>query len=331
MWSPMAASRRRNRARKSHRTGPRNGASSSRMRAPRRSAALRQPMSPGSSPPFRTSRRPSRSPRIRRRRRAARCNSTTRSRTTTASSARRPASACSRARAPTASLRARCSTRPRSCLALPQARTRNGAGQTLKDLTEHPWAGTDVAMTLVARDEAANEGASEPFEFRLPERPFSKPMARALVEQRRVLALDADAQARVLTALDALTIAPERFNMESQRLSRTAFDLLAARARQVRRSVARRGRAHVGHGGATSRTATSPTPSRRCARPRKRFARRSIAAQATRRSRSSPTSCARRSTSSCRRWPSRCAKIRSSLRGRSIPIRGNCGRKISRA
>ena len=104
---------------------------------------------------------------------------------------------------------------PEVTLTLPQARTRNGAGQTLKDLTEHPWAGTEVAMTLVARDEAANEGASVPFEFRLPERPFSKPMARALVEQRRVLALDADAQARVLTALDALTLAPERFNMES--------------------------------------------------------------------------------------------------------------------
>src|SRR5215475_866500 len=51
--------------------------------------------------------------------------------------------------------------------------------------------------------------------FRLPERPFSKPVARALVEQRRILALDADAQASVLTALDALTLAPERFNMET--------------------------------------------------------------------------------------------------------------------
>jgi uncharacterized protein (TIGR02302 family) len=71
-------------------------------------------------------------------------------------------------------------------------------------------------MTLVARDEAGNEGKSEPFELRLPERPFSKPMARALIEQRRILALDADAQARVLTALDALTLAPERFNMESK-------------------------------------------------------------------------------------------------------------------
>jgi len=104
---------------------------------------------------------------------------------------------------------------PDFALVLPQARTKNGVGQTTKDLTEHPWAGTDVAMILTARDEAGNEGQSTAFEFRLPERPFSKPIARALVEQRRTLALDGDAQASVLTALDALTLAPEHFNMES--------------------------------------------------------------------------------------------------------------------
>ena len=100
-------------------------------------------------------------------------------------------------------------------LSLPQARTKNGVGQTTKDLTEHPWAGSDVAMVLTARDEAGNEGQSAAFEFRLPERPFSKPMARALIEQRRILALDGDAQASVLTALEALTLAPERFDMEA--------------------------------------------------------------------------------------------------------------------
>jgi uncharacterized protein (TIGR02302 family) len=105
---------------------------------------------------------------------------------------------------------------PEFPLALPQARTRNGVGQTTKDLTENPLAGAMTVMTLVAKDEAANEGRSEPFELRLPERPFSKPMARALIEQRRILALDADAQALVLTALDALTLAPEHFNMESK-------------------------------------------------------------------------------------------------------------------
>jgi uncharacterized protein (TIGR02302 family) len=103
---------------------------------------------------------------------------------------------------------------PNFALVLPQARTKSGIGQSTKDLTEHPWAGADVTMTLVARDEGGNEGRSAPFAFRLPERPFTKPIARALVEQRRLLALDADAQAPVLNALDALTLAPDRFNIE---------------------------------------------------------------------------------------------------------------------
>ena len=104
---------------------------------------------------------------------------------------------------------------PDFTLVLPQSRTKNGVGQTIKDLTEHPWAGTDVVMTLVARDEANNEGKSSPHELRLPERPFVKPLARALIEQRRELALNAEAKGRVLTALDALSIAPEQFTPET--------------------------------------------------------------------------------------------------------------------
>ena len=70
-------------------------------------------------------------------------------------------------------------------------------------------------MTLVARDEAGNEGKSEPFTFRLPERVFTKPLARALVEQRRNLALDAGARPLVTTALDALALAPEKFTPDA--------------------------------------------------------------------------------------------------------------------
>jgi uncharacterized protein (TIGR02302 family) len=104
---------------------------------------------------------------------------------------------------------------PDFTLVLPQARTRNGVGQTLKDITEHPFAGVDVVMTLIARDEANNEGRSSAHEMRLPERPFVKPLARALIEQRRELALDANAKDRVAVALDALAIAPERFTPET--------------------------------------------------------------------------------------------------------------------
>jgi uncharacterized protein (TIGR02302 family) len=104
---------------------------------------------------------------------------------------------------------------PDFALILPQARTRAGVAQTIKDLTDHPWAGAEVDMTLVARDEGGNVGKSEPFAFRLPERVFTKPLARALVEQRRNLALDANARPLVLTALDALALAPEKFTPEA--------------------------------------------------------------------------------------------------------------------
>jgi uncharacterized protein (TIGR02302 family) len=103
---------------------------------------------------------------------------------------------------------------PNFALSLPQARTKSGAAQTAKDLTEHPWAGTSVRLTLTARDEAGNEGRSEPRETRIPQRSFQKPLARVLIEQRRELALDANARGRVQHALDALMIAPERFTPE---------------------------------------------------------------------------------------------------------------------
>jgi uncharacterized protein (TIGR02302 family) len=104
---------------------------------------------------------------------------------------------------------------PDYALTLPQARTRSGVAQTTHDLTEHAWAGAEVVLTLTARDEAGNEGRSQPRDITLPQRIFVKPLARALIEQRRILALDAETKPTVLTALDALTIAPEHFTPES--------------------------------------------------------------------------------------------------------------------
>ncbi|MBR0790522.1 TIGR02302 family protein [Bradyrhizobium manausense] len=104
---------------------------------------------------------------------------------------------------------------PQFPLVLPNARTRNGVGQTVKDLSDNPYAGADVTLTLTAKDEAGNEARSEPFNMRLPERLFTKPLARALIEQRRILALDANRNSDVYTALDALMIAPELFTQET--------------------------------------------------------------------------------------------------------------------
>lgn len=96
-------------------------------------------------------------------------------------------------------------------LSLPRSRVKEGSGRTIKNLTEHPWAGLDVSLTLIAEDEAGQEGVSPPAEFVLPIRSFRKPLARALVEQRQTLALDANTVPKVGAALDALLFAPEKF------------------------------------------------------------------------------------------------------------------------
>jgi uncharacterized protein (TIGR02302 family) len=129
---------------------------------------------------------------------------------------------------------------PQFALGLPNARTRNGVGQTVKDLSEDPYAGADVTLTLTAKDEAGNEGHSEPFNMRLPERLFTKPLARALVEQRRNLALDANQSDQVTTALDALMIAPQLFTPETGQflgLYSVARQLEAARTDDALREV----------------------------------------------------------------------------------------------
>jgi uncharacterized protein (TIGR02302 family) len=99
-------------------------------------------------------------------------------------------------------------------LVLPQ-NGRAGPAVTNVDMVEHPWAGQRVAMTLLARDERGQEGRSETLETVLPERSFTQPLARALIEQRRTLALDAEARPRVLNALEALSLYPEKFAAEA--------------------------------------------------------------------------------------------------------------------
>ena len=100
---------------------------------------------------------------------------------------------------------------PKLPLALPNGARGLGQGQTTSDLSEHPWAGAEVTLVVSAKDEGGNTGASAPMTITLPARAFRKPLARALVEQRRDLVLDPDHHERVDVALDALSDAPELF------------------------------------------------------------------------------------------------------------------------
>ena len=100
---------------------------------------------------------------------------------------------------------------PRVGLALPVGQNGLGDATTTADLSDHPWAGARATMILHARDEGGNEGVSAPAGVQLPQRRFTKPLARALVEQRRNLVLDPDHRDRVGSALAGLMVAPDLF------------------------------------------------------------------------------------------------------------------------
>lgn len=101
-------------------------------------------------------------------------------------------------------------------LNLPHANIKKADGKTFKDLTSHPWAGLEVLLTLSAKDHAGQEGKTTPIKFVLPERVFTKPFARAIIEQRRKLVQSPKKnRSDVMLALDALSFAPEKFIEES--------------------------------------------------------------------------------------------------------------------
>ncbi len=85
---------------------------------------------------------------------------------------------------------------------------RDVTDRAVQDLTEHPWAGAEVVLTLHAEDGAGQTAQSDPVTFKLPERRFTDPLARALAEQRRELLLDYGAAERVLDVVQAVTSFP---------------------------------------------------------------------------------------------------------------------------
>ncbi len=129
---------------------------------------------------------------------------------------------------------------PNAPLELPAAPGGLGEGHSTIDWTDSPYAGARVDLELRVRDEGGNEGQSVLQDFALPKKQFNNPLARALAEQRRLLALDSGQKDKVLSAVDALMVAPElftpnlgvylglRFAHTSLRRARNDSDLVAA-------------------------------------------------------------------------------------------------------
>ncbi len=91
-------------------------------------------------------------------------------------------------------------------LSLPRAPIKSAEARTYRDLTAHPWAGLPVVVTLAAKDEAGHIGYSAPRGLILPERAFTKPLAKAIAGQRRALVEDPHDTPRIASNLDALAI-----------------------------------------------------------------------------------------------------------------------------
>ncbi len=84
------------------------------------------------------------------------------------------------------------------------------------DLTPHPWSGLPVEVKLEALDGVDQKGFSELREIVLPTRNFAHPVARAIIEQRRLLADQPEEQKeRVAAAMNGLSHVPERFQNDA--------------------------------------------------------------------------------------------------------------------
>ncbi|MFN0191115.1 MAG: TIGR02302 family protein [Aestuariivirga sp.] len=104
---------------------------------------------------------------------------------------------------------------PEFPVALKRAAPKKEDGASSANLSAHPWAGLMVEMTLEAKDAAGRTGKSETKTFKLPERLFVHPLAKALVEQRKQLVLDPENAAPVKRLIDALLIYPDGLVPES--------------------------------------------------------------------------------------------------------------------
>ncbi len=96
-------------------------------------------------------------------------------------------------------------------MALPGNGLEVAEAKDFHDLTPHPWAGQPVEMVLVARDEAGQEGESDTVRITLPERHFTHPVARAIIEQRKRLVTEPQEKDDIAEVLMQLAARPQHY------------------------------------------------------------------------------------------------------------------------
>ncbi len=98
---------------------------------------------------------------------------------------------------------------PEFAISMRKVNPRQAEGKSFQDLTAHPWAGLPVEIVIEGMDQAGQAGRSDVVKLALPERPFSKPLAQALVEQRKNIFFQPDNHRDVVRALSAILVWPK--------------------------------------------------------------------------------------------------------------------------
>ncbi len=107
---------------------------------------------------------------------------------------------------------------------------RNATGEAKPDLSANPYAGLTMTGRLEARDVSGQHSEGSPADFVLPARTFHHPLARAIADLRRRLALHPEQTGETADELSALAEAPVSPPVAGLSAAGTTLNLAAAAA-----------------------------------------------------------------------------------------------------
>ncbi|MFZ2007069.1 MAG: TIGR02302 family protein, partial [Stellaceae bacterium] len=115
-------------------------------------------------------------------------------------------------------------------LPLPGLHLKDAHATSYQDLSPHPWAGLPVEVSVVATDALGQTGESAPVHMTLPERTFTNPVAREIIEQRKELVKNPKSGQIVAEILEDLDKQPALFHDDA--VAYLAIAVAAQRLRQ---------------------------------------------------------------------------------------------------
>jgi uncharacterized protein (TIGR02302 family) len=115
-------------------------------------------------------------------------------------------------------------------LPLPGLHLKDAHAASYQDLSPHPWAGLPVTVSVVATDALGQTGESAPVHMTLPERTFTNPVAREIIEQRKELVRNPQSGEIVAEILEDLDKQPALFHDDA--VAYLAIAVAAQRLRQ---------------------------------------------------------------------------------------------------